>query len=341
MKKQTLAVGAISFALGAALFGGGAAYAAGIMAERSTSPVYVDGQRVELEAYLIHGNNYIKLRDVGQAVGFNVYWNGAVQIQSDAPYTGEAPAIIPAAIPVPQEQTTPATSAAPDASAETNPAIFTGNYTREAYNAIRQTVATGADSALVAMSDGTWDAMQEVTGAIGNWPAYHLKAKDGKAYFTAKQPDSYQAAASYCKPFVDSLAGKDEADKVREIAFYVCDRLTYDATAFSTPRTVLTSDAVSGGNCMAYAHNFMFLCNMADVPCVLVHSGTHQWNEVYVSGRWWYVDVSATDAGNELSIRPYQTILWEQSDAQGADYQLENPALATFAKEILVPGSTK
>ena len=333
MKCGKILSGAACFMLGAALFGGGAAYAAGVMAERSTNTVYVDGQQVELEAYLINGANYVKLRDVGQTVGFNVYWNGTVQIQSDAPYTGEAPATAPAQ----QEQTAPA----PDESASANPAIFAGSYTREAYNALRQTVSTRTDSSLVAMSDGTWDAMQEVIAAIGNWPAYHLKAKDGKAYFTARRPDSYQAAARYCQSFIDGLAGKSDADKVREIAFFICDRLTYDATAFSTPRTVLVSDAVSAGNCMAYAHNFLFLCNMAEIPCVLVHSDTHQWNEVYVSGRWWSVDVSATDAGNEPAIRPYQTILWEQSDVQGADYRQASPTLAAFAKEILVPGSTK
>ena len=58
---------------------------------RSTAPIYVDGQRVELEAYNIDGSNYIKLRDVGAAVGFNVYWDGAVQIERGKPYTGEAP----------------------------------------------------------------------------------------------------------------------------------------------------------------------------------------------------------------------------------------------------------
>ena len=73
--------------LGATLFGGAAAYAAaGVMAERSGQAVYVDGQRVELEAYNIGGNNYVKLRDIGAAVDFNVYWDGsAVQIQSGAP----------------------------------------------------------------------------------------------------------------------------------------------------------------------------------------------------------------------------------------------------------------
>ena len=54
---------------------------------------YVNGQQVELEAYAIHGNNFVKLRDVGEAVNFNVYWDGsAVQIESDQPYTGEHPA---------------------------------------------------------------------------------------------------------------------------------------------------------------------------------------------------------------------------------------------------------
>ena len=67
--------------------------AAGLMAERSSQPIYVDGQQVELEAYNIGGNNYVKLRDVGKAVGFNVSWDGsAVQIDSNAPYEDDTKA---------------------------------------------------------------------------------------------------------------------------------------------------------------------------------------------------------------------------------------------------------
>lgn len=44
-----------------------------------------------MEAYIINGNNYVKLADVGKMVGFNVYWDGAVYMDSDAPYTGKAP----------------------------------------------------------------------------------------------------------------------------------------------------------------------------------------------------------------------------------------------------------
>ena len=79
--------------LGAALFSGGVAHAAEIFykAIPSTNIIYLDGQRVELAAFTIDGSNYVKLRDVGELVGFNVYWDGAVQIDSDAPYTGVAP----------------------------------------------------------------------------------------------------------------------------------------------------------------------------------------------------------------------------------------------------------
>ena len=70
------------------------AYAAGIMAERSHHRVVVDGKEAQMEAYVINGNNYVKLRDIGEQVGFNVYWDSDtkyVQVESEKPYTGEAP----------------------------------------------------------------------------------------------------------------------------------------------------------------------------------------------------------------------------------------------------------
>lgn len=80
--------------VGAMLFGGTVAYAAGVVAELSNHRFYVDGQEVKMTAYGINGNNYVMLRDIGAAVGFNVYWdseNHCVQIESDKPYTGIAP----------------------------------------------------------------------------------------------------------------------------------------------------------------------------------------------------------------------------------------------------------
>ena len=95
------------------------AYAAGIMAERSTHRVVVDGKDVQMEAYVINGNNYVKLRDIGKAVGFEVYWdseNGCVQVESGKPYTGEEPAKDEVIKPTPQpEPTVPANDADVDA----------------------------------------------------------------------------------------------------------------------------------------------------------------------------------------------------------------------------------
>ena len=92
MKKQILTMFTGLF-IGAIITGGASAYAAGILAERSNHRIFVDGQEVQMEAYGIAGHNYVKLRDIGKAVGFNVFWDvdsGCVQIETGTPYTGEA-----------------------------------------------------------------------------------------------------------------------------------------------------------------------------------------------------------------------------------------------------------
>ena len=83
---------ALGVITGAALFGGASAAAAGLVAQPAWSPIFVDGQQVQMAAYNILGNNYVKLRDIGKAVGFNVYYQNGVQVDSKSPYTGEAPA---------------------------------------------------------------------------------------------------------------------------------------------------------------------------------------------------------------------------------------------------------
>lgn len=62
-----------------------------------TTPVtYIDGALSALDAIILTDENgggytYYKLRDLGNALGFNVYWDpdlGAIAVQSDRPYTG-------------------------------------------------------------------------------------------------------------------------------------------------------------------------------------------------------------------------------------------------------------
>ena len=121
MKKSLYLIAGIL--IGITLFGGTSVLAAGITAERSTNRIYVDGQEVHLTAYNINGNNYVMLRDVGRAVGFNVYWNSdakCVQVESKKPYTGEAPVTSAEAKPVEQPAQTDVAAAKQDIIDRTN-----------------------------------------------------------------------------------------------------------------------------------------------------------------------------------------------------------------------------
>lgn len=96
---------------GALLLGGvvtGAAAVSALTATPSTQTFYVDGQKMELEAYAINGRNYVQLRDIGRAVDFGVTYDGttnSVSIDSTASYVEE---VKPTATPAPTTSTTPA-----------------------------------------------------------------------------------------------------------------------------------------------------------------------------------------------------------------------------------------
>ena len=90
-RKKNILLASVCIVLGMALAGPAAHAAEEVLtAIRSTHQFYLDGDRIELEAYTINGNNYVKLVDVGAALDFNVYWDGAVRLESAEPYTRRA-----------------------------------------------------------------------------------------------------------------------------------------------------------------------------------------------------------------------------------------------------------
>ena len=111
--------------MGLALCGPVQAATAALTATPSTQAIYVDGQQVSMTAYTIGNSNYVRLRDIGQAVGFNVYWDGTVQVESGNPYTGTAPA---AQVFTPTQQT---------------PTAITEGSVRDALASLKQTYPTG------------------------------------------------------------------------------------------------------------------------------------------------------------------------------------------------------
>ena len=106
-RRKEMALVTAGILTGIAVSGPATQAAAGLMANPSSQQFYVNEQRVGLEAYEINGNNYVKLRDVGQAVGFGITYEAAtntVTIYPDKPYETEA--ITPAPT-IPTSQSTP------------------------------------------------------------------------------------------------------------------------------------------------------------------------------------------------------------------------------------------
>ena len=78
---------------GGLLFSTTATAADYLTAAISTQRFYLNGQPIQFEAYEIHGNNFVKLRDIGQAVDFGVTYDGAtnsVYIDPNSHYEQEA-----------------------------------------------------------------------------------------------------------------------------------------------------------------------------------------------------------------------------------------------------------
>lgn len=244
---------------------------------------------------------------------------------------------IPAPVPsVPEE----------DHSLQANPAIFQGGLNREVYNAVRDTISHREDilarvrvPMTIPWSQEAKTTMDTVTAAMGAAPVYSVvHTDDGQLACSAKYTAAYQEALIHTQPFIDSLSGLNDKEKVRALAWYVCDRLDYSYDIIA-PSVVLSSDGVSRGNCMAYAHSFAFLCGRAGIPCLIQHSEDHQWNKVYADGAWWDIDLTGSDPP-DLRLRELTQLLYRPGELQGIDHLNIAPEITLFVQELLVPGST-
>lgn len=91
MKKWAYLI--IGLLAGALLLPSGILWATDLLVEKSSHVFYVDGEATELTAWNINGNNFVRLRDVGEALDFAVGYEpltGAVVVDSAAPYDEKA-----------------------------------------------------------------------------------------------------------------------------------------------------------------------------------------------------------------------------------------------------------
>lgn len=357
--KQRLLTLLAGIVLGMMLLSGGyAATSAVLTASPTTQTFYVDGRQVQFEAYEIHGNNFVKLRDIGRIVDFGVTYDGAtntVHIAPDSPYIEEVTPPAPAT-PAPSVTPAPTTTGSytintdhwsrEDFSQQANPAVFTGIYDRALYNTIRQTLVDGGPGSAPAytmVAKENYGAVKMVLGRMDNtrWLQHYVPENFTNYYeylnyfaVSIKVPEQYQDARDFIQPAI-AQAGRlgTDRERVEYLHDYLCSLMAYDVNAVAVASEIFTSRSGEiKGSCGSYATAFNFLCGAANIPSFLVRSADHSWNMVYVDGRWFQVDVSANDLHgnkNALLVEAYP----RHTDIA--------PQATAFLKELLLPGSTK
>ena len=233
-----------------------------------------------------------------------------------------------------------------DFSQEASPEAFTGAYSRELYNAIRQTMVDGTSEnpayTMVAKGDD-YSAVKNLIGRMEGVLRYeHHVPRNFTDYWryldyfavSAEMPENYQAPLDFIQSALDH-AGTLATDRERVEAFndYIRTLLAYQkGKTAGVTQTFAPHAGELKAACGSYARALKFLCAAADIPCFTVSSKTHTWNLVYVDGQWLHVDVSANDLSGRngvLLVESYQT---------GKD---QAPEATAFLKELFVPGSTK
>lgn len=353
MKKQIIILLA-GMVLGMALLSGGYAAATTVLtATPSTQTFHINGQSIQFEAYSIHGNNFVKLRDIGKAVDFGVDYDAAtntVYISSSQPYHEEiTQSAQPAAIPTATGEYTISTDhwSREDFSQQANPAVFTGIYDRALYNTIRQTLVDGDAGnvpAYTMVAQGSdYSAVKNLIGRLDNEKWFeHYVPKNFASYWqypnyfavSAKTPMQYQNPLTYIQPVVNYVNQMNsDREKATYLNDYLCTLLSYESNQNPGVTQIFAShDIELKAACGSYSVAYNFLCGAAGIPCFTVSSSNHTWNMVYVDGQWFHVDVATNDVTHS------HTSLFRESYPTHIDTV---PEATAFLKELLVPGSTK
>ena len=232
-----------------------------------------------------------------------------------------------------------------DFSQEASPEVFAGAYSRELYNAIRQTMVDGTSEnpayTMVAKGDD-YSAVKNLIGRMEGVLRYeHHVPQNFTDYWryldyfavSAEMPENYQAPLDFVQPVIEGTAEMTDRERVEAFNDYIRTLLAYQkGKTAGVTQTFAPHAGELKAACGSYARALKFLCAAADIPCFTVSSKTHTWNLVYVDGQWLHVDVSANDLSGRngvLLVESYQT---------GKD---QAPEATAFLKELFVPGSTK
>lgn len=349
MRKSSFLIGLLC---GSLLFGGVTVFAnTGIVAKLTSQVFFWNNEQIKLEAYNINGANYIKLRDAAELFDVKVEYYE----DTNTVYLGE-----------PRKENISKTiidgnsCAKEDYSLKANPKIFNEIYTRDAYNAIRQSIVDiseitentddngyNADYEYAHFVDevfnGTGETIEVMKSVTATMFGYYnlsfgyeptiknLYEYPGYRICKVQIHKHFEPANNATDSFIAEIKNLTDTEKAKRIADYICERVVYKDDNVAGINGVFTETSPVNGLCGTYANAFVYLCQRADIPCIIVKDSVHAWNEVYIDGKWYIADISYYDVSRNEAILLQKTYV-------RADI---NPKKTNFAKELLVPGSTE
>ncbi len=358
LKKEFIA----GMVTGAIAFGGTGAAAAGLLAQPSMQSIYVNGRPVYCTAYAISGNNYVRLRDIGQAVGFAVSYDSAtdsVQIstgtqQAVQPTAATVPIVTTAPQPMTAKPTQPTVTpvlatSSQDYSQDATPAIFTADLPREFYNSAQHAYLNAekmaasfdrerrkADESLaLSLPAGTplTSKMKNVCHELGG-VFYNYEISENSLYVYAfPRTDSDLSTPSVQSVIETAKQFDSDRKKAEYLAETICDRLEY---AYDRNIDSWNKAMDNGGKavCSGYSAAFNRMGRAAGLDVLTVGSkaGNHAWNIVYCDSEWLTVDLTHYDTShNETN--------WFQPEHP--KMKPDNLDEVEFVKEVMRPGSIK
>ncbi len=327
-----------------------------VLAKITSQIFYWNAEKIELNAYNINGYNYVRLRDVAKIFNVSIEYDEVL----DSVYMGNEPTI--PTVGIKESLIDGSAYAREDFSESANQSIFSDVYTKEAYNAFRQsiidteTIIAGTDETgfnptytyahyidkefTFSKPDKTDTALKSVAASLRGYYEYtfgtepyikNLYEYPGYRICMPSIREHNAPANSATDAFIKSIENLSEREKVKRIQSYISDKIVYNSNDVASLNEVFTSNGTVNGICGTYADTFIYLCQRANIPCVSVQNNEHAWNEAYVEGQWRIVDVSYYDIARTDTMLFHTN--YPKTDA--------NPAGTKFAKELLVPQSTK
>lgn len=287
----------------------------------TSSKIYLDDKEVFFTAFNIDGNNYFKLRDLGQSLDFGVGWNASentVEISSTIGYTPEQP---PA-----NTQDVCSAGVCIDVDKK-NLGLVRIGYLGSSTEKVKVLISKDGNQYIYPLKTdgvmvgfplqmGNGDYKISVLSNIGNNQYAYLKTSNisveikrpNDVYLNSIQTISWSSESLAAKKNL-SLIGL-ETDYTKRITLgydFIVQNILYDFDKIST----LTSDYIPipdktllalKGICYDYSSLFAAMKRSEGVPIKLVKGystlvdGYHAWNEVFIDGKWIVVDTTVDAA---------------------------------------------